>query len=122
MKALVRAEVESLPAETDESQAIYELEKARLENEKLRTQIDSLKEGVTDQRADRNLRQGYADKAFRFLIVFSAFSGIILIAQGIPSCPFKLDDKVVITLIGSTAVAVVGLVGWIARGLFKAPS
>ncbi|MGX7873688.1 hypothetical protein ACVDG5_013810 [Mesorhizobium sp. ORM6] len=111
----------ALPAETDESQAIYELEKTRLENEKLRAEIDGLQEGIADQRADRTLRQGYADNAFRFLIAFSVFSGLVLVAQGIPSCPFKLDSNVVIALIGSTAVAVVGLVGWIARGLFKAP-
>lgn len=120
--ALVKAEVESLPKETDESQAIYGLEKASLENDKLRIENERLADDIADQQADRQLRQGYADKAFRYLIVVSLFSGAVLIAQGFPGCPFKLDNTIVVTLIGSTTVAVVGLVGWIAKGLFKAPS
>lgn len=121
IKDAVRAQVESLPAENDESQAIYELEKARLEVDKLKLENQTLAEGVNDRQADRMLRERYANYAFNFLRAFSIFCGLILLAQGIPGCPFKLGENIVVTLIGATAAAVIGLVGWVAKGLFKAP-
>lgn len=118
----VKAEVAALPAETDESQAVYQLEITRLSLEKLTLENQGLSEGVQDRKADRALREKYADRAFRFLVAFSVFCGAILLAQGSPSCPFKLSDNVLITLVGATAASVIGLVGWVAKGLFRAPS
>ena len=118
---VVKEEVDSLPAETDESQAISELEVASLQRDKLKIENQQLQEAVEDRKADRKLREKYANAAFRFLTVFAVFCGLVLIAQGSPSCPFKLDHQVVITLIGATAASVIGLVGWVARGLFRAP-
>jgi hypothetical protein len=118
---LVSEEVSRLPPETDESQALAELERTRLELDRQRILNDQVREGINDSRADRDLRRRYANYAFRFLLGFSIFCGLVLVAQGSPDCPFKLGDPVVIALISSTAVSVVGLVGWVARGLFKAP-
>lgn len=117
----VQAEVKSLPPENDESQALFKLEQSEAQLAKLKLDNQLLEEGLADRQADRALRKTYADKAFRFLYAFSIFSGIALIAQGFPQVLFKLPENVLVTLIGATAVAVVGLVGWVARGLFKAP-
>ena len=116
-----KAEVASLEPENDESQALFQLEVARYQLQKNELDLKLLEEGLADRRADRALRKKYADAAFRFLVCFSIFCGLVLVSQGVPGSPFKLSDNVVIALIGSTAVAVVGLVGWVARGLFKAP-
>lgn len=121
IEAVVKAEVEALAPETDESQALFALEIERLKVKKLELDNDLLTEGLADRKADRELRKRYADAAFRFLIFFSIFCGVVLICQGIPQIPFKLAENIVVALIGSTAAAVIGLVGWVARGLFKAP-
>ena len=71
-------------------------------------------------RSDRGLRERYATLAFGYLVFFTGFCIIVVIAQGHPAMEFQLDKEIVITLVGSTAVAAIGLVGWIARGLFKA--
>lgn len=100
----------------------YELEKAKLEVARLELENHKLGEGIKDQQKDRELREKYANWAFRFLVVFSVFSGLAIVAQGFSFISFKLPEKVLMTLIGATAASVIGLVGWIARGLFRAPS
>tara|TARA_R110002020_G_scaffold161283_8_gene346259 strand:- start:4789 stop:5121 length:333 start_codon:yes stop_codon:yes gene_type:complete len=80
-----------------------------------------VEERLENAKQDRALRKSYASQAFRFLYVFAAFSGAIIIAQGFETIPFKLPENVVVTLIGATAASVIGLVGFVARGLFKAP-
>ena len=117
----VAGEVTQLPPEDDDSQTFVELDRASAELSRFRLQNAELEESIANLKADRGLRKKYADNAFRFLVCFSAFSALVLIAQGSPWIPFKLGENIVIALIGSTAVSVVGLVGWVARGLFKAP-
>lgn len=51
---VVSAEVEGLPEETDESQAMLQLEITRLQRDKLHTENQGLREGVKDQRGSRS--------------------------------------------------------------------
>lgn len=76
-------------------------------------------ERIKDQRSDRNLREKYANRLFWFLCIYNFVVLLILMMQGFPSCPFQLPEIVLTTLVGSNAVAAIGLVSTVSRGLFK---
>jgi hypothetical protein len=46
---------------------------------------------------------------------------VIILLDGFKLLGFSLDHRVLATLVGSTAIAAIGLVGFIARGLFRPP-
>lgn len=96
-----------------------------LENErlqKIRLENRHSKARLKDVKADRALRKTYANRILRFLEVYAAIVGLMVIADAIRLQGFHLEKEVTATLVGSTAVAAIGLVGFIARGLFKPPS
>jgi hypothetical protein len=96
-----------------------------LENErlqKIRLENKHSKARLKDVKADRALRKTYANRILRFLEVYAALVGLMVIADGAHFFGFHLEKEVTATLVGSTAVAAIGLVGFIARGLFKPPS
>lgn len=101
--------------------AAYNAEKSSYEAERRKVENDLLAEQLRNAQQDRVLREKYATWAFGYLLGYSGFCAILVVAQGRPDMAFKLSDGVIITLVGSTAIAAIGLVGWIARGLFKAP-
>lgn len=68
------------------------------------------------------MRQQYAGRILRYLEYYSAGVGILLLMSGFKVFGFTLEPGVLSTLVGSTAVAAIGLVGFIARGLFRAPN
>ena len=69
------------------------------------------------------LREKYAGRAFRFLICWMSAVGVIVLLQGFgPYTRFSLSDLVLSTIVGGTAVAVVGLAHAVIRGLFGKPS
>lgn len=59
-----------------------------------------------------------ANKSYRFMCVYCASVGLIVISHGLPSVPFKLDESTMNFLVGSTAVTVIGLVGMVLTGVF----
>jgi hypothetical protein len=121
ISASVEAELKGIPPD-DQSQAPTPVdERNAFEIAKLDAEVEQLREKVNDMRSDRSLRERYANLAFLYLAFYTGFCVIIVIAQRRPDVAFKLSNEVIITLVGSTAVAAIGLVGWIARGLFKAP-
>lgn len=87
------------------------LEKSNLEDQRLLEEIKNLK-------SDRELREKYADKIIRFLEIYSAVVAVFVFLHGF-GMKFILPDEVLITLVGSTAVAAIGLVGFVAKGLFN---
>jgi hypothetical protein len=99
----------------------YELEKTKLDLEKVALERDHLKEDLENKRQDRQLRKDYANKIFSYLTFYSIFCAFTLISQGMNTAKFSLPDNVLVALVGSTAVAVVCLVGWVVKGLFKPP-
>lgn len=90
------------------------LEKARLDNKLSRSRLKDVK-------ADRRLRRTYANRILRFLEVYAGIVAAMVIADGFHILGFHLEKEVTATLVGSTAVAAIGLVGFIARGLFRPP-
>ncbi len=91
------------------------IEEARLKNELQRAHIESMN-------ADRDMRKTYASRILRYLETYSGVVGILVIWSGLGWFGFNLPAEILATLVGSTAVAAIGLVGFIARGLFKPPS
>ncbi len=71
--------------------------------------------------ADRDLRKKYANRVWWFFVFYLIIVCIFLLISGFPIFGFKLHDAVLVTLAGSTAVAAIGLVGIIAKGLFNQP-
>jgi hypothetical protein len=89
-------------------------EKAQLANKLARARIKNVK-------ADRAMRKAYAGRILIYLYIYSAIIGLMVVATGFKLWSFVLPVEVLATLVGSTAVAAIGLVGFVARGLFKAP-
>ncbi|MEX0504049.1 hypothetical protein AB3X55_10680 [Alphaproteobacteria bacterium LSUCC0719] len=98
-----------------EKQSADELDRGEVEA----AQYLALQERIKDQQSDRNLREKYANRLFWFLCIYNFVVLLLLVMQGFPSCPFQLPDIVLTTLVGSNAVAAIGLVSTVSRGLFK---
>lgn len=91
-----------------------EIRTAQLQNRLARSRIKNVK-------ADRKMRKTYAGRILRYLEIYSVVIGMMVIASGFKWSTFTLPVEILATLVGSTALAAIGLVGFIARGLFKAP-
>ena len=89
-------------------------ERAQLENKLARSRIKNVK-------ADRAMRKTYAGRILRYLEIYSGAVGLMVIAHGFKLWGFALPEVALASLVGSTAIAAIGLVGFVARGLFKAP-
>ena len=92
----------------------HRIEEARLRNELARSHIENVN-------ADRDMRKDYASRILRYLEWYSGAVGIMIIGSGFSWTTFHLPVEIAATLVGSTAVAAIGLVGFIAQGLFKSP-
>lgn len=98
----------------NQSLSQHAIEAAALKNKLAQAYIDNLD-------ADRTMRQTYAGRILKYLEYYSGGVLVLLLLAGIERIKFTLDEGVLLTLVGSTAVAAIGLVGFIARGLFKSP-
>ena len=93
-------------------------EKVKLKNENLKQQNKSIK-------SDRKLKKTVGEKALRVVIIYLAVVFAILFFQGFskpeykhPLGRFNLDNPILVTISGTTAVAVIGLFGVMLRGLY----
>ncbi len=93
---------------------IEQLEAVKLRNELSRSVIKNVE-------ADREMRKDYAKRILCYLEVYSVSVGAIILCSGFKVLNFILPIEVLAALVGSTAVAAIGLVGFIAKGLFQAP-
>lgn len=91
----------------------HTIEAARLKNSLVEAHIANLE-------ADRKMRVTYAGRILRYLEFYSGGVAALLVAGGI-GWHFTLPTEILAALVGSTAVAAIGLVGFIARGLFRSP-
>ena len=89
-------------------------ERAQLENKLARSRIKNVK-------ADRKMRKTNAGRILRYLEIYSGAVGVMVVVSGFGLGGFNLPPEILATLVGSTAVAAIGLVGFIARGLFRSP-
>lgn len=76
---------------------------------------------IKNMKADRRMRTTYAGRILRYLEFYSSGVAVIILLNGFMPYGFHLEKSVATALVGSTAVAAIGLVGFIARGLFRAP-
>lgn len=78
---------------------------------------------ITGVLNDQQLRTKYASQILWFLYVYSFVVVAIVIASDLQVrwAPFELPSEVLAILVGSTTVSAIGLVGFIARGLFNTP-
>jgi hypothetical protein len=93
------------------------LEAEKVKSEQLRNKLAHSQ--IKDRKSDRRLRKTYAGRILRYLETYSVVVGILLIMSGWHVFGFNLDKETEIALTGSTALAAIGLVGFIAKGLFK---
>lgn len=97
------AEDIAFTATLERDQALLDLDRARLTNDNERGLID--------------LRKTYGRNMIRFLWAYFVIAIAIVVADG---CRWlSLPDTVLVSLIGGTAVSVLGVVGTIVAGLFK---
>jgi hypothetical protein len=61
------------------------------------------------------LIEPYASKAFAFMYIYCGFVGFMLVEYLLGHA---LPEKVLVVLVGSTAVTVIGLVGMVLTGIF----
>lgn len=92
-----------------------QVEALEAENERLKG-----KKTFDDVRAD--MMQPYANKVFRFLVGYCVFVAAIILLDGFKVCTFDVSDAVLGIIAGSTAVAAIGLVGFVVSGLFGVKS
>lgn len=111
--ALVEAKVSPDKKDRAEKDDL-ELDAIRLKNRFAKSQIKNVK-------ADRRMRKTYAARILRYLEYYSCGVGVIVILHGTRLRGFSLEENVLAALVGSTAVAAIGLVGFIAKGLFRPP-
>lgn len=86
-----------------------------LQNRHLEAQTAQI-ESTTD------LQKEYAGRAFKFLTYWMACVGGFVFLQGFGFWGFRLSDVVLSTIVGGTAVAVVGLAHAVIKGLFGKPN
>lgn len=104
----------SAPA-PDESAGIRQVpEQARLADEK--TQAD-----INAETTETALRLLYANRILRFLEIYGLVVATFTALSGFGLWGFKMQSQTLITLVGSTAVAAIGLAGFIVKGLFSRP-
>lgn len=85
---------------------------AELQNEKTQANIGA-------EKADTAMRKHYADRILRFLEIYGTVVGAFIAFSGFGLWGFKMPSETMMTLVGSTAVAAIGLVGFIVKGLFS---
>ncbi len=90
-------------------------ERAQLENDLARSRIKNVK-------ADRRMRRTYAGRILLYLEAYSVVVGLMVLAAGFKIGGFDLPVEILASLVGSTALVAIGLVGFIARGLFQPPN
>ena len=89
-----------------------------IEIERQKAETAGVKEKNRDMRHNRLLRGSYARHVFCYLVCYSIFVGVVLVASGFNICGFSLDKEVLKFLVGSTAAAAIGLVFAVTNGLF----
>jgi hypothetical protein len=88
------------------------------ENFELRAEIDRLKGEMDVDKQKAQLMRPYANRVFNFLVAYCAFVGMIILMQGFDGIGYSIPEMVLGILAGSTAVAAIGLVGFVVKGLF----
>lgn len=111
----------SLAAKKESPDTQDRLERDDIEIEALKLRNRLSKAHLKSAKADRKMRRQYAGRILRYLEYYSGVVALLILLAGFKPFSFSIESAVLSTLVGSTAVAAIGLVGFIARGLFRAP-
>jgi len=84
-----------------------------------KAEIQAIIESNEDKKANRLLRYKYAMQVYYYLVGYSVVCTTLLVLAGLFPSHFHLADNVLTTLVGSTGVSAIGLVGFVVNGLFK---
>lgn len=85
----------------------------------LKATVEGAREDNRNKKANRRLRWRYARWVFHYLICYSIVAGIFVVLHGFKICGFQLPEIALGALVGSTAVAAIGLVASVVSGLFR---
>ena len=124
-----------LPQEEDRDERIYREQMLQLDLERGRTETDLIQARIDDLRLAQKLREKYAGRVHRLLMwwVSIAISLLVLDALDPPTAlndtpfvnwvvpAFDIEKQVMLTFLGGTTIAVVGLVLAVVKGLFPPP-
>jgi len=88
------------------------------ENSSLKEENERLKSTAETVAILNDLMKPSATKAFRYMFVYSASVGAILLLNGFGCFVNPLEPEVLKFLVGSTAATVIGLVGMVLTGIF----
>lgn len=99
------------------SDEIDNLEATSAENTRLELQNDHLREKIASLAAAKKLREELAKNVFKFLLVYSVVVLILIFFEGFNLFGFDMPDLTLTALAGGTAVAILGIIGYIAKGL-----
>lgn len=106
--------------ESDRPDTYTRKEEAQLETEEKKIANSLKRQELEFQRAEHDQRINYAKKVFRLIIGWLIFIFVVVLASGLVFFDdyFKLSDKVIITLLTTTTISVVGLLGIVLKYLF----
>ena len=98
----------------------YANQLARVTNEKADVDLENakLKLNAETVRTLNALIAPFANKAFWFMCGYCGIVGLMVFFHGFTFCGFSLPDSALNFLVGSTAAAVIGLVGMVLTGIF----
>ena len=103
----------------EEHMLFYEelLREALAQKDELTAEVATLRAKSFDHVRAEMMRP-YADRVFRFLLGYCAVVVGLILLDGFQVAGFGISDPVLGVIAGSTAVAAIGLVGFVVSGLF----
>ena len=126
LEAATKSDLETLKNVSDDTKEKYNASEKDLEKkQKIESHKEDLeRQEIEDRKSNRELREKYAEKMFRYMRMWFFFIVIAVILNGLDfgglwEVSFQLDRWVLITLIGSTTVSILTIIRAIIEGIFK---
>lgn len=114
---IARAASHDKPAEDNDNLA--DLEELKLASDQQRLQIEILKQKLTEDKDNHDLRTSYTNKIFWLVCTWLGCVIVAVLLVGFELCGFKLSDKVLMTFIATTTLNVLGLFAIVAKWMFQ---
>lgn len=93
-----------------------EVARAKAQNALIEQEVDGKKARNESRRNDTELRKGFSNKIFGFLVGWTSFVAVFLTLTGLEI--LKVESEILLTLLGSTTVSIVGIFMAVANYLF----
>ena len=128
LESATKSVLETLKNVSDDTKEKYNAsEKDLEEKQKKESHKEALEtQEIEDRKSNRELRENYANKMFRYMYIWSSFIVLAIIFTGLDfddkllwGISFKLDKEILITLIASATVSIFAIIRAIIKGIFK---